>query len=146
MLATYEDPIPSWMMGIQGLAAVALGAGIGVIRTLKMKDEVAARIVPVDYVVNNMMAIPLDVEENKNYKSTKIYNMVGSDENNCTWKQLVDTLTKYNRKYPFSAGIWYPFLSPSENQLIYKLKVFFFHTMFAHFADTMLILFRRKPM
>lgn len=56
VMATYKEPIRSWIDNLYGPTGVLVGAGTGVLRTLHGDIDKTAEIVPVDYVVNSMIA------------------------------------------------------------------------------------------
>lgn len=144
MISTYEDPIPGWISGFHGVIGIIIGCALGVIRTLPADRSTIARIVPVDYVANNLIAIPWNIE--KNQKSIKIYNFMGSNQNTVSWGQMHEILKSFTFKYPLSAAIWYRFVVMAPNIVAHKIRIFFLHILFAYLVDAILIITRRKPL
>lgn len=55
-MSTYREPIRSWIDNLYGPTGVLIGAGTGVLRTLHGDVTKTAELVPVDLVVNSMIA------------------------------------------------------------------------------------------
>lgn len=54
--ATYIEPLPGYTDNVYGLNGVLVGAGVGVIRILRIDNRIKSNIVPADYVVNLILA------------------------------------------------------------------------------------------
>lgn len=54
--ATYFDPVPGFTDNVYGLNGVLIGAGVGVLRILRIDNKLKSNIVPADYVINLMLA------------------------------------------------------------------------------------------
>lgn len=142
-MSTYDDPIPGWISGFHGVVGLIIGCALGVIRSLPAEKTTTARIVPVDYVANNLIAIPWNIEHSK--KPIKIYNYMGSNQSTVSWGQMLEIFETFTFKYPLSSAIWYRFVIMGPNMMAHKLRVFFLHVLFAYFADAILILAGQKP-
>lgn len=57
MTAASEEPIPGWIDNINGPSGVIAGAGCGLLRVSRGDPGCIAELVPVDLVVNSMIAI-----------------------------------------------------------------------------------------
>lgn len=56
VVCTYKEPIRSWINNLYGPTGVVVGSGTGLLRTLQLDRSKRADIVPVDFVVNSMIA------------------------------------------------------------------------------------------
>jgi fatty acyl-CoA reductase len=56
---THEQPIEGFADNIYGLNGVLAGAGAGVLRIVRIRNEFKANIVPADHVINLIMAVSL---------------------------------------------------------------------------------------
>jgi hypothetical protein len=54
--ATYFDPLPGYTDNVYGLNGVLIGAGVGVLRILRIDNKLKSNIVPADYVINLILA------------------------------------------------------------------------------------------
>lgn len=55
--AASAEPIPGWVDNINGPAGFLFGVGMGVLRVCKVDPKCTTDMVPVDLVVNSMIAI-----------------------------------------------------------------------------------------
>lgn len=56
MTAAYTEPSPGWINNTNGPASVTAGIDCGVIRVVHGDADKRAELVPVDYVVNALIA------------------------------------------------------------------------------------------
>lgn len=63
MVSTAHEPLPGWIHNFHGVVGVVVGVCLGVLRSLHLDKDVEARIVPADYVINNILAAAWDVEQ-----------------------------------------------------------------------------------
>jgi nucleoside-diphosphate-sugar epimerase len=82
--ATYLEPIAGYTDNVYGLNGVLVGAGVGVLRILRIDNKLKSNILPADYVVNLIMAASFYQNEIREFKEIKIYNFSASDENYVT--------------------------------------------------------------
>lgn len=57
MTAANEEPLPGWVDNLNGLSGVMLGVAMGVLRVGRVDPNCIAEMVPVDLVVNSMIAV-----------------------------------------------------------------------------------------
>lgn len=57
MTSAYKEPIAGWVDNINGPSGVIAGGGCGLIRVMRGNGQCLAELVPVDFVVNSMIAI-----------------------------------------------------------------------------------------
>lgn len=61
MISTAREPFPGWINNIYGATGVVVGAGVGLLRTMHCDEDMLAEVVPVDMVINVMIAAAWDV-------------------------------------------------------------------------------------
>lgn len=61
ILATDEEPIRGWINNYYGPTGVAVGAGMGLLRSLHCDRTNVADIIPADYVINNIIVAGWDI-------------------------------------------------------------------------------------
>ena len=66
VLAAVNEPQPGWIDQPSGLTGVIAGASYGILRTTFCDKKAIANIVPVDYVVNALIASVRNVAEQAN--------------------------------------------------------------------------------
>lgn len=52
VIATYKEPIKSWIDNIYGATGIVIGSGVGILRAALIDKTRNAEIVPADLVVN----------------------------------------------------------------------------------------------
>lgn len=57
VIATYNEPIRGWSDNVYGPTGAIVGAGTGVIRVLQVDGKRVANMVPVDLVINSLIAV-----------------------------------------------------------------------------------------
>ena len=62
---SYREPMPGWVDSLNGPIGVLVGGGKGVIRTMRCNAEYTAEAIPLDYLVNSMLAISMRVATEK---------------------------------------------------------------------------------
>ncbi|KAJ3621040.1 hypothetical protein MTP99_003216 [Tenebrio molitor] len=144
--STITEPLPGWIENFHGLVGVILGVSLGVLRSLQLRQDVEARMVPADLVVNNILAAAWAIQKSEGGDSIPIYNFTGCSGRLLTWGGLIKEFKRYMYVYPLSKTVWYPFVQTSSYKLVHQVRVFFFHTLFSYFVDCMLFMARKRPM
>lgn len=105
MIATAKEPVAGWIDNLYGATGIAVGAAVGLLRTLHGDPNNTADLVPVDYVVNSMIAASWKMGTSKGDTSNKeiekdpkeegetgeipVYNYVGSPQAKISWSKLL---------------------------------------------------------
>ncbi|XP_043499921.1 putative fatty acyl-CoA reductase CG5065 [Polistes fuscatus] len=63
VVATENKPIAGWINNLYGLTGIAVESATGVLHTLYCNENFICNIIPVDYVVNNIIAAAWDVAQ-----------------------------------------------------------------------------------
>jgi fatty acyl-CoA reductase len=61
VIGTAHEPFPGWINNIYGPTGIVIGAGVGLLRTMHCDGDLLAELVPVDMVINMMIATAWDV-------------------------------------------------------------------------------------
>jgi fatty acyl-CoA reductase len=56
VIPTYREPVRGWTDNMYGPAGLFMGAGHGVVHCSRIRDNLTLDMVPVDFVVNCMIA------------------------------------------------------------------------------------------
>lgn len=80
VISTYREPIKAWIDNIYGPTGLLIGTGMGVIRVILVNDKYKADIVPVDYVINGLIAASYKTATEK-WVSCSKKNVCDSDSN-----------------------------------------------------------------
>lgn len=52
-----NEPIPGWVDNLNGPVGIMVAAGKGVLRSMYVKKDYTAELIPVDFAINAMLAI-----------------------------------------------------------------------------------------
>nr|ADD62438.1 fatty-acyl CoA reductase I [Yponomeuta evonymella] len=147
--STAQEPIPCWIDNMYGLRGVVVGAATGVLRTLLCDKEVTAEIVPVDMVVNCLLASARDVH--LSYKQSPppaeppIFNYVSSVEQRITWGGFMEHNVEQIGWSPLNSAIWYFCLTLNTSPLVNTLYEVFLHLVPAVLIDGLALCVGQSP-
>ncbi|XP_033335416.2 fatty acyl-CoA reductase wat isoform X2 [Megalopta genalis] len=118
VLATSEEPLKAWVNNLYGSTGLAVGVGLGFVRTIYCIPEYVADLIPADYVVATIIAAGWDIanrrsltklEENTNLpdeEKVPVYNSVTSPQNPVTWREYMELNRDYSVQIPSIKTIW----------------------------------------
>jgi len=93
-----KDPVPGWIDSVSAVAAAVLYSGVGVIRFLRGDHQVVADVVPVDSVVNVILAsIPATIQNRSGM--ILIYQVGTSHLNPVRWFEIARWVSTYWRQH-----------------------------------------------
>ncbi|PNF31087.1 Fatty acyl-CoA reductase wat [Cryptotermes secundus] len=161
VISTAREPFPGWINNIYGATGVVVGAGLGLLRTMHCDRDMIAELVPVDMVVNMMIATAWDVatrhrlkaEKNQLTKLTEslsgpddisILNYVSSTQNPITWGQYM----KFNEcgtEFPSMKVMWYYCFQLHKHRIMHNLCTVFLHFLPALIVDTAARVVGKEP-
>lgn len=162
--AAWKEPIKGWVDNLNGPTGLILAIGKGLLRTMHVKGKVVADMIPVDVVVNTMIATSfytakkynkLDEvsgddrsttsEEVLNEKQTPlIVHCTSGDTNPITWGQAEREFFPAIRANPSSHVLRYPFGSFKESKIHDLVTRFFVHILPALLIDLLCCLIGKK--
>ncbi|KAI4502943.1 hypothetical protein M0802_001987 [Mischocyttarus mexicanus] len=144
VIPIWKEPLPGWTDNINGPTGLLIGAGKGVIRSMHCNENGYADYVPVDVLVNAILACTWNFVYCKD-RDKRIYNITSSSEFKVPWKQVIEIGRRVIEKVPLNGVVWYPGGSMTKSRLYHNISVFLFHTIPAYFIDTILYLARYEP-
>lgn len=152
VISTYREPIKAWINNLYGPTGVCAGAGTGVLRTMHCHPKVNANIVPVDMVVNAMIACGWEIA--KNYEENKlkadyeipVYNYESSNDKPINWGEYMSYSETSGVLYPSVKAIWYYFLTLQPTWIGYFITQLFLHYIPALIVDGALLCVGKSPM
>lgn len=146
VIPTVKEPIVGWIDNMYGPTGIIVGVGAGLLRIFYGKRENHAELVPVDMVVNGILASAYDIAHNyQNYSEPPVYNYVASPQNPITWNDYCEYGVEHGAKMPMMKSIWYYTFSMSANRFLVSILTFLYHTLPAFLIDTGLVVMQRKP-
>nr|XP_022905980.1 fatty acyl-CoA reductase wat-like [Onthophagus taurus] len=143
VVSSYKEPIPGWLDNLFGPTSILLGACFGLIRALNVDKNAPAEIVPVDFVINSIIAAGYKTAKTQ---ESKIYNYVSSKQNLITWENYEILTRKYALKVPSPLVVWHSTLFLIKTRLIFLIYSFFVQTIPAYVVDFAAKLIGKEPM
>ena len=167
VVAAWKEPLPGWIDNVNGPTGMLIAIGKGLLRTMNAKRNCRADIVPVDIVVNTMIAAgycaaksagKLDTQvsssglemvngqANKQLEEQKphIFHCTSGDINPVTWGQMEDTLFPVLRHYPSTGQFRYPFGTFKSNKYHDKVTRIIVHYLPALIIDFICLILGKK--
>jgi len=121
--ASWREPCPGWVDVVSAAGAVYITAGLGVLNFLPGDPNSIADIVPVDYVVNAMLAALPAVQNQNTYM---IFQAASSMERPLRWDVPIQVLTQWFRQHKpeqaLSPAKFRFISSPQEYQIQFFLR------------------------
>ncbi|KAJ0182959.1 hypothetical protein K1T71_000935 [Dendrolimus kikuchii] len=147
--STAKEPVKCWLDNMYGPTGVAVGSATGILRTIQCDESVTADIVPVDLVVNCLMAAASDVHSDYRRSTPPsdppIFNYVSSVENRLSWGEFVSKNMAQIDTHPFSDAVWYISLRLVKSTFMNNMYIFFLHLIPAALVDCLAVCLGRKP-
>uniref|UniRef100_A0A1B6LHJ7 Fatty acyl-CoA reductase n=1 Tax=Graphocephala atropunctata TaxID=36148 RepID=A0A1B6LHJ7_9HEMI len=139
VVATREEPFPGWIDNMYGPTGVVVATTTGIMRTLHCDPDKVADIVPVDMVVNGLIAAAWKTHVRNNNIETsdepaQIFNYVSSPEKPIKWSQFFTLGMKY--RLPTVHSVWHPNLNLNRSQLVHRVQSFLYHFVPAFLVDS----------
>lgn len=122
-----------------------MGAGKGVIRRLPVRKELTYDYIPVDIVVNTLLAAGFHAAVTKT-KTVEIYHATSSTRNPFCWAMVEDEVNEALHEYPLMSAVWYPNLKFIPYIWLFRISALFFHFIPAIFLDQLLRFTGGRPM
>ncbi|KAL1501769.1 hypothetical protein ABEB36_007035 [Hypothenemus hampei] len=134
IIGAWKEPVPGWTISKNGPQGFIMGASKGVIRRLPVAKELIYDYIPVDIVVNNLLAAGFHAGST-NAKQLEIYHCTSSTRNPFRWLSVEDSLNEYLHKFPLISAVWYPKIKFVNSITYYKISAFFVHILPAILLD-----------
>ncbi|XP_068621731.1 fatty acyl-CoA reductase wat-like [Battus philenor] len=147
--STAKEPLKCWLDNMYGPTGVAVGSATGILRTLQCNERVTADLVPVDYVVNCLIAAAASVHRAYRTRSPPpeppVFNYVSSVENPITWGDFMQLNMARIDNQPFSNAVWYISLTLTKSAVLNQIYIVLLHLAPAALADTLAVCLGKKP-
>ncbi|GLV36882.1 uncharacterized protein CBL_02283 [Carabus blaptoides fortunei] len=140
----WMEPMPGWTISKNGPQGFVMGAAMGVIRRIPMPLNNVCDYIPVDIVVNTLLAAACHVGTVKPDK-VEIYQATSSERRPFRWTMVEDQINNNLQKYPLKAAIWYPHLKLLPTYERFKLSAIFVHLLPALILDFVIKITGGRP-
>ncbi|XP_018318447.1 putative fatty acyl-CoA reductase CG8306 [Agrilus planipennis] len=144
IVGAWKEPIPGWTISKNGPQGFLMGASKGVVRRLPVGKELVYDYIPVDIVVNTLIAAGFHAGST-NAKEVEVYQCTSSTRNPFRWIAVDDKVNDYLHKYPLKSAVWYPHLKFLPSVTWFKISALFVHFLPAFILDTITRLVGGRP-
>jgi len=147
VVSSWKEPVPGWVDNLNGPTGLFLIAGIGVMRTAVVIEEMLVDGVPVDTCAN--LTIVAGYEAHRAHasgeKGVKVYNHISGNDVPLTWGEIYNIAKGYLMKFPLEGIVWFPDGTFQHSHVINRLHEMLLHELPAHLTDVAVRLFGGKP-
>ena len=120
------------------------GAATGVLRTMLVKRNMVADIIPVDTVINVMIVAAWQMAtQEERLKKIPIYNVTSGGVNPITWGNIETWALQSIKQFPVDTVLWYPGGSFKNVAFYDRLCRYAFHYAPAFLVDLVMTLIRK---
>jgi len=143
-----SEPEVGFVQGLQGAVGVGVGAMTGVLRVAWGGDDVAAAIIPVDYVTNSIIATSYKRGTAEKINSDVMFiNCAHSSKNFLTWgevdRKILDIIKP---AVCYETLLWYPSWYRTSSYPLYCLLFVLVQLLPAIFVDIVAFIAGKKPL
>nr|XP_023016551.1 putative fatty acyl-CoA reductase CG8306 [Leptinotarsa decemlineata] len=144
IVGSLKEPVPGWTISKNGPQGFFMGAAKGVIRRLPTRTDIIYDYIPVDIVVNNLLAAGFYVGQTKP-PNVAVYHATSSTRNSFRWGLVEHKINDYLHQYPLKNAVWYPYLKFIPSLTWFKISALFVHFFPAIILDTVTRLTGGRP-
>ncbi|KPI96441.1 Putative fatty acyl-CoA reductase CG5065 [Papilio xuthus] len=146
VISSYREPLPGCVdaWNLNSPSGILLGISVGVIHTLRSISDIVLSIVPVDIVINAILAAAWDNTKRPNNENIKIFNVTGN-RNPLQWGYASNVVER-SRDLVSSRAIWYCFMVQTPYKILNVLLFWLLHFIPAFFVDIALTLIGKRPL
>ena len=142
-----SEPVEGWTDSLHGPAGLSILAGLGIVQTVDWDFNVKPDAIPVDFLSNALLSCAWhSFTHKKNQQS--IYNMTSSNFKPMSAGEFMTHARKASLEYP-SIYAMRPCMHPPrsrQSRIMYKIRCFLYHVLFAYLIDVLLMLVGRPRM
>ena len=142
--AAWKEPVPGWTISKNGPQGFLMGASKGVVRRLPVAKNLIYDYIPVDIVVNNLIAAAYAVDRDGG-RELKVFHCTSSTSNPFKWLTVETKINHFLHKYPLRSAVWYPHLKLLPSIFLFRLSALFVHMIPAYILDTVTKLGGGRP-
>ncbi|KAL7738356.1 hypothetical protein ACLKA6_006676 [Drosophila palustris] len=142
--ASLNEPFAGWVDNFNGPTGLVSALAKGMFRTMMCEKNYVADMVPVDIVINLMIAAAWRTATRKS-NNLLIYNCCTGQRNPIIWSEFVKYAMSSVRKHPLEGCLWYPTGDLRMNRPMNTLNCLLKHFLPAYILDGVARLMGKKP-
>uniref|UniRef100_A0A0A9WBX3 Fatty acyl-CoA reductase n=2 Tax=Lygus hesperus TaxID=30085 RepID=A0A0A9WBX3_LYGHE len=139
VVGTDREPVIGWTDNVYGPTGLVVGAGCGLLHSVFADTNMTANIVPVDYLVNALIAAAAAVvhdQPRNGREEVKIYNYVSCKDNPLSWAEFKRLIEIHGKDVPPVKAVWCYFLTIHKNWATHFICTMLFHYLPALIMDS----------
>ncbi|XP_015930044.1 fatty acyl-CoA reductase 1 [Parasteatoda tepidariorum] len=141
---TWKDPFPGWVDSVQGVSGLMLAGAKGVLRTLRSVRGLKINLIPVDIVVNSMIASAWHVGTKKPDNVFVVNCVIDYDKLPEGDTAILQVVLKKRDEYPLANVFRYPDFTIHYNPIAYHFHALWDQWIPAIIVDSLLFIFTGK--
>ncbi|KAH8234315.1 hypothetical protein KR038_007255 [Drosophila bunnanda] len=142
--ASLNEPFAGWVDNFNGPTGLVSALAKGMFRTMMCEKNYVADMVPVDIVINLMIAAAWRTATRKS-NNLLIYNCCTGQRNPIVWSEFVKHAMSSVRKHPLEGCLWYPTGDLRMNRPMNTLNCIVKHFLPAYILDGVARIMGKKP-
>ncbi|XP_041852895.1 fatty acyl-CoA reductase 1 isoform X2 [Melanotaenia boesemani] len=145
--ASWKEPFPGWIDNFNGPSGIFIAAGKGILRTMRASNDAVADLVPVDVVINAMLAAAwyCGSQRLNRSKNILVYNCTTGGINPFHWGEVEYHVISTFKRNPLEQAVRRPNVNLTSNHLINQYWIAVSHKAPAFLYDLYLRLIGREP-
>uniref|UniRef100_A0A2S2Q417 Fatty acyl-CoA reductase n=1 Tax=Sipha flava TaxID=143950 RepID=A0A2S2Q417_9HEMI len=151
IVAAWKEPIEGWTISKNGPQGFIMGASKGVVRRLPVNQSLIYDYIPVDVVINTIIASTWFSAQFPNNApivdgQTPVFHCTTSTCNPFHWKAVKPVLSNTLHSFPIRGAVWYPNIKFLPNLYMYWISSAIFHFIPGYILDFVTKISGGRPM
>ncbi|XP_041852894.1 fatty acyl-CoA reductase 1 isoform X1 [Melanotaenia boesemani] len=145
--ASWKEPFPGWIDNFNGPSGIFIAAGKGILRTMRASNDAVADLVPVDVVINAMLAAAwyCGSQRLNRSKNILVYNCTTGGINPFHWGEVENCINMTFKTNPLEQAFRRPNVNLRSNPFTNQYWTTVSHTLPALLYDGYLMLAGQRP-
>ncbi|XP_011605197.2 fatty acyl-CoA reductase 1 isoform X2 [Takifugu rubripes] len=145
--ASWKEPFPGWIDNFNGPSGIFIAAGKGILRTMRASNDAVADLVPVDVVINAMLAAAWysGSQAFNRSRNIMVYNCTTGGINPFHWGEVENCINMSFKTNPLEQAFRRPNVNLRSNPFTNQYWTTVSHTLPALLYDGYLMLTGHKP-
>ena len=142
--SAWNEPLPGWIDNLNGPTGIFVGTYKGILRHIVAKTEACADVIPVDAVINLMIAL-VWFTSIKRSNTVQFYNSTSGAVKPLKWVQIKEDFCRVIYANPCSQLFRYPNISMTEFRLMNRIWRVIDHLLPGYLFDLVMTVLCQKP-
>ncbi|XP_060533265.1 putative fatty acyl-CoA reductase CG5065 isoform X2 [Cylas formicarius] len=143
--SAWKEPYPGWVDNVSGITGILMECGRGTIKTIICDDRRRMELVPVDMVVNTLIAAAWHTVAHRS-TTMRVYNCTSGKLNPILWREFGRHTQKHAIVWPSKYVTWYPGFTYRTSRTMHVICAGLFHFVPSAILDSYLYCTGQKPM